>query len=623
MRRLLGNALVSVASTVLFAAALEGVCRWRESKAPPRPTAAYITEWMDGTTGDGFFTVKSTAVGWPPWEDYNHDGVRDREHALPKPAGTRRVVFLGDSVTLGYGIEPRQAFPQVLQDRLASRGAPIEVFNISLGGWSTRQELIAYRRIARKYRPDEVLLGICLNDIPEMENNLTRPPKWLMALYRRSALVRRAIGAQDREIHSVEELFAHRDEPKVKDAFRRMFEDIRTLAVETRADGASFAVLVFPFRFQVMPEAPPPYAQDAIGAFCKQEGIPFLDLLPAIRPRGESAYYDYDHFSVTGAATVADAVLASGLITGADALTPAGDPAATATVAQLIDRLHSTTPQERAAAALALGARAESARAARPALIRLLGDADANVRWRVGEALADLGVDASCCLAALVDVLRDETGAGRGSAARLIGKIGPDAEGAVPYLVAAIRDPREEVRAQAVVTLGQIGPPARAALPALVAAFDDTAVRWQLADALGSIAPEAPEVVPVLMRGLKDESSSVRWRAASALDHVSSPGPELVAALAAATSDVSENVRLASLKALSKTKAPSLTALCVRALKDPDSRVRSKAAEVLGRAGSAATVPELEPLLQDPEPTVREIAARAIRKLKRQTDAPA
>src|SRR5690348_11063560 len=96
LRSLALNLLVAGTTAAAFAGVLELACRWmeRRSPAPARPTAAYITEWMDGTTGDGFFTVKSTAVGWPPWEDYNHDGVRDREHAVEKPAGTRRLVFI-------------------------------------------------------------------------------------------------------------------------------------------------------------------------------------------------------------------------------------------------------------------------------------------------------------------------------------------------------------------------------------------------------------------------------------------------------------------------------------------------------------------------------------------------
>lgn len=130
-------------------------------------------------------------MGWPPWEDYNSDGVRDREHAVRKAPGVRRVVCLGDSTTLGWNIRPEEAYPQVLQDRLSAWGRAAEVFNIALGGWSPHQELIAYRRLARKYRPDQVLIGICLNDVPEMQNNLSKPPTVLSSLHQRSALVRK------------------------------------------------------------------------------------------------------------------------------------------------------------------------------------------------------------------------------------------------------------------------------------------------------------------------------------------------------------------------------------------------------------------------------------------------
>src|SRR6185503_5391297 len=118
----------------------------------------------------------------------NKEGLRDREHVVEKPKGVLRVACLGDSVTLGWGIPPESAYPQQLQDRLDARGLDAEVLNIALGGWTTRQELIAYRRIARRYHPDQVILGICLNDIPEMQNNLSRPPRWLTGLFRRSAL---------------------------------------------------------------------------------------------------------------------------------------------------------------------------------------------------------------------------------------------------------------------------------------------------------------------------------------------------------------------------------------------------------------------------------------------------
>jgi lysophospholipase L1-like esterase len=297
------------------------VARWAGPSAAAAP-ASYITDWQ-AWEGE-FYTVKSTAVGWPPWEDYNTDGLRDREHTIEKRPGTRRVACLGDSVTLGWGIRPDQAWPQVLEAQAAASGVDLDVMNVALGGWSTRQEVIAYRRIVRRYRPDQVLLGLCLNDVAEMQNNLSRPPRLVAQLYRRSALVRWIVGARRREIAGVEELFSSPASPQVREGWERVFAELRTLRDEVRADGASFAILVFPFRFQVALGAPAPIAQRTLAQSCRREGIPLLDLLPALASVGEAAFLDYDHLSPAGAGLVAEQVLGSSLLSGAGAAPTGG-----------------------------------------------------------------------------------------------------------------------------------------------------------------------------------------------------------------------------------------------------------------------------------------------------------
>src|SRR5204862_367733 len=75
LRALAANVALSAVTVILFVSAAEGLCRLFDHEPPPRPVASYITSWNDGE----FYTVKSAATGWPPWEDYNRDGMRDRE----------------------------------------------------------------------------------------------------------------------------------------------------------------------------------------------------------------------------------------------------------------------------------------------------------------------------------------------------------------------------------------------------------------------------------------------------------------------------------------------------------------------------------------------------------------
>src|SRR5687768_16311279 len=120
------NVLLSVAVTVAFAGGLEGFFRWRERREPPRAVAAYIWDWDEKWSGE-FARTGFDGNGWPPWEEFNADGLRDVTHSPGKPDGVVRVVFLGDSVTLGYNLEVDQAYPQRVRARLDEEGRPVEV----------------------------------------------------------------------------------------------------------------------------------------------------------------------------------------------------------------------------------------------------------------------------------------------------------------------------------------------------------------------------------------------------------------------------------------------------------------------------------------------------------------
>ena len=292
--------LFSAAVLVALLVAAEVACRVIGLGRKP-PTAHYIADWDEQWQGD-FYVLHPD-----PGNNINGDGVRDRDHAVDNPDGTRRVICLGDSVTFGYGpkIKFVDSYPAILQRLLDERGEDVEVFNVALPGWSTRQQRIAYEQIVQRYKPDHVILGFCLNDVAEMKNNLAPPPALLATLYEHSNLVRALLRPQAVEIHQVELLFDRPDAPGVRKGWELCFEEIRQLAEQVRADGAQFTLLVFPFRLQVEPGAPPPTAQQRIGRFCEEQAIDFLDALPWLAPLGAPGFVDYDHLSKEGAEAVA------------------------------------------------------------------------------------------------------------------------------------------------------------------------------------------------------------------------------------------------------------------------------------------------------------------------------
>jgi acyl-CoA thioesterase-1 len=49
----------------------------------------------------------------------------------------RRILFFGDSITAGYGLDPNEAFPALVQDMIDDRGWPYEAVNAGLSGETT------------------------------------------------------------------------------------------------------------------------------------------------------------------------------------------------------------------------------------------------------------------------------------------------------------------------------------------------------------------------------------------------------------------------------------------------------------------------------------------------------
>jgi acyl-CoA thioesterase-1 len=85
----------------------------------------------------------------------------------PKPAAKEshlpRVVFLGDSLTAGLGVDAAEAFPALVGELLKQQGQPVDVVNAGVSGDTTAGGL---RRLdwLLKQKPDVIVVGLGGND---------------------------------------------------------------------------------------------------------------------------------------------------------------------------------------------------------------------------------------------------------------------------------------------------------------------------------------------------------------------------------------------------------------------------------------------------------------------------
>jgi hypothetical protein len=87
----------------------------------------------------------------------NRYGFRGSEHPTERGA-LPRLAVLGDSFVWGFGVEDDEIFTSVLERR---SDPPLEVVNLGVSGYGTDQQLLLWRALGARFRPDVVLLVLC------------------------------------------------------------------------------------------------------------------------------------------------------------------------------------------------------------------------------------------------------------------------------------------------------------------------------------------------------------------------------------------------------------------------------------------------------------------------------
>lgn len=98
----------------------------------------------------------------------NDLGLRGPSIEVPKKTGERRLLFLGDSVTLGWGAEEQDLFLTLAEKELQQYAEPGSTFRCVNAGHNlhdTAQELGVLQELGDKIQPDAVLLTYAVNDV--------------------------------------------------------------------------------------------------------------------------------------------------------------------------------------------------------------------------------------------------------------------------------------------------------------------------------------------------------------------------------------------------------------------------------------------------------------------------
>jgi hypothetical protein len=95
----------------------------------------------------------------------NELGLRDREIESPKPAGTTRVLMLGDSFTEGGGLADTDTIPRQVETTLRGRCPGVQVINAGAASYSPILEYLLLQDIGSAVKPDLVVLNLDMTDV--------------------------------------------------------------------------------------------------------------------------------------------------------------------------------------------------------------------------------------------------------------------------------------------------------------------------------------------------------------------------------------------------------------------------------------------------------------------------
>jgi hypothetical protein len=371
-KRALAQNMLLLAGSVAFAlVAGELACRWL---LPPVETAEIVASDFAKRLQDerrqsqSYDSVSLLSVPTPTGRRLRanarvlvHNTLRGQRDVLVRtnalgfrgpqlgPKHGKRVLFLGDSITLADYLHEQETHVELIGALARSAGRSIEVVNAGVAGVSLADEIALFSETGLLAQPDAVVLGFYLNDFAASPGVvIPTPPRWLagsrlaravLDIRARASLVEpesdiSGYGPRVREWKAeAARAFPPDADPDYRtsrgafnDEIQRAFRDwgsawsesvwrevleplFLTLARMTKERGIELYVLCFPVSFQVDAQFVNDFPQHKLRELAARLGVPVFDLLPPLRAAAratqEPLLYDQCHYTPKGSRAVA------------------------------------------------------------------------------------------------------------------------------------------------------------------------------------------------------------------------------------------------------------------------------------------------------------------------------
>lgn len=251
----------------------------------------------------------------------NSLGLRDREITIPKPPATYRVMFLGDSMVAGWGVQLDETlggqFSQKYFRAPFMQPKAVDVVNAGHSGFCTYQEAEWYLAHYDTLDPDMIFLVFFFNDVTNYKGRMsgkishgfevpdgfasidkhagiwvTQPfdPReflflnsYLYQFFRFWVMPAFGLGDTAPTASTAKGLMLYAADPLTKAKLKGVEEDMVRIFKHAQAHGKKFSVIYLPVDVEVAADDTPGLFHDELLDIGKRNGFPIIDTLPALR----------------------------------------------------------------------------------------------------------------------------------------------------------------------------------------------------------------------------------------------------------------------------------------------------------------------------------------------------
>jgi lysophospholipase L1-like esterase len=220
----------------------------------------------------------------------------------------RRVLVLGSSIALGWGVPEENVVSSLLQAKFQAAGQNVEVLNAGIGNYNAERYIERFLHRLTPLRPTDLLILAFVRDGEPLEqgggNLLLRNSQFAVTAW---TVVNRMIGSV-----GADNLVEH---------YRRIYSPDSTAVTEMNAEFAKLAAYARQHRIRItlamvpdihnLDQYPLQFVHDVFSTTARDNGFAYVDLLPALKGLASSEIWAMPgdpHPNARGHALMADAI---------------------------------------------------------------------------------------------------------------------------------------------------------------------------------------------------------------------------------------------------------------------------------------------------------------------------